>query len=227
MHLKNKGDSGTFSIEDIHQEEFNTTLVEDEFISLLISQVKIISQQLNIEEFNQLVIEIEDPNSPKSKEMTRFTNFLNQQLKFYFETEDQRFHDAVSDNHSDEISEAKSISPNHKAQSKVSAIQVVSEEITSASSIASATKNNTKMNEIDIDELVKFIVTDEAKPEKVNKKRNRKRKQKDEFICENDPEVEMFKESIIHSSIKAHTQRKIKPVITQEWLNDICRLATH
>ena len=49
-----------FSIEDMHREEFTNTLIEDEFISALIAQIKTIAKQLKIEEINTLISQIEE-----------------------------------------------------------------------------------------------------------------------------------------------------------------------
>ena len=81
----------TFCIQDMHKEEFYSTLLEDRFISFLIRQIKNSAKDGNMEEILKLIENLEHdsfPNSPSKqtkkangKEMTRFSSFLDLQLK--------------------------------------------------------------------------------------------------------------------------------------------------
>jgi hypothetical protein len=88
----------TFCIKDIHKEEFHSTLLEDRFISFLIRQIKASAKDKNIIEITKLIENLENDiypnnsfskhkfcsnakNNPKGREMTRFSNFLDLQLK--------------------------------------------------------------------------------------------------------------------------------------------------
>ena len=79
----------------------------------------------------------------------------------------------------------------------------------------------------DIDELVKYIVTDEKKGSKKKKKKNKKSnnsnnigivsKEEDEY----DEIVEQFKEEINKISSYSYNTQKIKISYSQDWLNKI------
>jgi hypothetical protein len=76
----------------MHKEEFYKTLLEDKFISFLIKQTKINAKEGKIEEIIKLIENLEFDSFPNSsnklliesnpkKEMTRFSSFLDLQLK--------------------------------------------------------------------------------------------------------------------------------------------------
>jgi len=76
----------------MHKEEFYSTLLEDRFISFLIKQTKINAKEGKIEEILKLIDNLEYDSFPNSsnkiliennpkKEMTRFSSFLDLQLK--------------------------------------------------------------------------------------------------------------------------------------------------
>jgi hypothetical protein len=82
----------TFCIQDMQKEEFYSTLLEDRFISFLIKQIKINAKEEKIEEILKLIDNLEQDSFPISsnkiliennpnKEMTRFSSFLDLQLK--------------------------------------------------------------------------------------------------------------------------------------------------
>ena len=76
----------------MQKEEFYSTLLEDRFISFLIKQIKINAKEEKIEEILKLIDNLEQDSFPVSankiliennpnKEMTRFSSFLDLQLK--------------------------------------------------------------------------------------------------------------------------------------------------
>jgi hypothetical protein len=73
-----------------------------------------------------------------------------------------------------------------------------------------------KSEQIDLDDLVSYIQAEDV--QKRRKKNRRKKKQDVVTIANNDMEIEEFKTSLLVDSRMADNVRKIKPVITSEWL---------
>jgi hypothetical protein len=75
-----------------------------------------------------------------------------------------------------------------------------------------------KSEQIDLDDLVSYIQAPESqKPKKKNKKK--KQKQEIVFNLPADKEIEEFKSNLLINSEKAARVRKIKPVISMDWIN--------
>ena len=78
--LKNEnGKRVKFSIELMQCEEFCKTLLNDDLISMLLSQIKNIFNQLKIPKITRLIEELEE-NCDHKNEMTRFIKYLNDKL---------------------------------------------------------------------------------------------------------------------------------------------------
>jgi hypothetical protein len=69
----------------------------------------------------------------------------------------------------------------------------------------------------DIDDIYKFIITDEKS--KKNKKKPRQQKATTKCSQSFDSEVEMFKKVLQGETVSAHKVIKIKPCLTQEWID--------
>jgi hypothetical protein len=74
----------------------------------------------------------------------------------------------------------------------------------------------TKTNEnYDLDELVKYIQYDEKSKSK------KKTKKKKRIITKEDIEIEEFRINLLKNSQNAKHVKKIKPIISQEWIKNI------
>lgn len=212
-HLKQK-----FSVEKIHLEAFNKILLNHEFISTLILQIKLIYDQLNAKEILELISKMENDKNYKCKEMTLFDKEISR-----YNGRDDILGDSISGN---EINEYVSSMKKNTTPTSSSSIdyQKKSEE-------------NKINSDIDLDELVKYIdSTEESTHKKKKKKKNRGKKgnqantannnntqstsqvESKEETAEFDIEIKQFKEDIDKYSIKANEFQKFKPMISQKWI---------
>ena len=220
----------------MHREEFTNTLIEDEFISALIAQIKTIARQLKIEEINALISQIEEDLYSNKKEMSRFTAFLIAQLKSFIESdyEEEEISQAEQSNSSD-------TNTNQMMQVKNLTLNSHSKNYTSTNSTSndnsSSPKNkiNKIYNDLGIDELVEYIERPVEKKAKKNKKKLKKKKNgkkensnsnlnDQKYTEEFDREVENFKKIILEGSLNAMKIRKIRPAISREWISNIVKL---
>jgi hypothetical protein len=206
----------------MHREEFTNTLIEDEFISALIAQIKTIAKQLKIEEINTLISQIEEDLHSEKKEMTRFTNFLLEQLRSFIQSD---FEDEEEEetNLSEEIEQKPSQFPNYQITSLTNFAEELPTHCTSNDN--SSSPKGRISNDIGIDELLEYIQTTDVKQEKKNKKKLKKKKnknKKESIIEEYDKEVEDFKKNLMGNCASAPV-KKIRPVITAEWLSSIVK----
>ena len=81
LHLlkDENGKKMKFSIELMQTEEFCKTLLNDEFISLLLNKMKDSNSQLSIQDMTRLIEEVEKDCDHKN-EMTRFVSYINDKL---------------------------------------------------------------------------------------------------------------------------------------------------
>lgn len=201
----------------MHREEFTDTLIRDEFISALIEQIQQISSELKIDEINAIISLIEEDIDSEKQEMTRFTEFLTAQLKSYIESEDEEL-----------INDTNFVATDGPISESLN--------LTSKND-----KKNLISKDIGIDDLVKYIVEDE-KPKKSKKKRKNKNKNKQKTnpttnhqlsptnyssnpdasnLVISDREVDMFKEDILKNSKNATSTKKIRPVLTPNWIENL------
>lgn len=159
-----------FSLEKMQLEEFWKILLKDDFISSLISQIKIINSQLKISEITELLNQVSDDEISHQNEMTKFDDFINNKLKL-----DNSVITCNNNSTSSFLRECNEISA--KAFT-----------LTSASSVESFYDRNEVNNNIaDLDELVKYI--NEETETKKNKK-NKNRKNKKNVNKNNNPSVQ-------------------------------------
>ena len=221
----------------MHREEFTKTLIQDEFISALIAQIKEIARQLRIDEINQLIFQIEEDLYSKKKEMTRFTEFLITQLRSFIEIEleDEEEESLNEAGNSSDRSDVNGGSP-HVFEVKSLSLNSLSKNYTtnSTSNDNSSSPKNKIAHDIGIDELVEYIEkTDDCKIKK-NKKKLKKKKNKKETASqiendikdteEFDREIDNFKKLIAENSKSAICTKKIRPLFTKEWLSAIANL---
>jgi ATP-dependent Clp protease ATP-binding subunit ClpA len=213
-----------FSIEDIHREEFNNTLLKDEFIEALIIQIKTIARELKIDDIHHLLSLIDDENSNKSSEMTRFTAFLFAQLNSSLdnEYEDEEISERSKSNSSQE-SVKNNIQTNTNSQVNSNSKYYTTNNTSLDLCDNSCFPSNKVSHEIGIDELVEFIQKPEIKKIKKNRKKKKNKKVEpeieinDTFIVE-DEEVENFKKLMNEDGRHVNSVKKIKPTISKAWL---------
>ncbi len=209
----------------MHREEFTNTLIEDEFISALIAQIKTIAKQLKIEEINVLISQIEEDLYSERREMTRFTNFIIEQLKSFIQSdfEDEEEEGNFSNGSQNECDQKLSQYANYQ-NTPFTSYSHFTQQTNCTSNDNSSSPKGKISNDIGIDELLEYIQTAEEKKGKKNKKRVKKKKNKKESLQveEHDKEVENFKKSLIESYLKTPA-KKIRPLLSQDWLSNIVK----
>lgn len=222
----------------MHREEFTNTLIEDEFISALIAQIKTIAKQLKIEEINSLISQIEEDLFSNKKEMSRFTAFLITQLKSFIESDyEEEEHSNYEENSSDNNNTNNVTETTVK---KITGGNSNSKNYTTTNSTSndnsySPTNKPTKIaNDIGIDELIEYIEKPDETKAKKNKKKLKKKKnaikkgttmyssmEKNSEEC--DLEVENFKKCIMENQSSGNS-KKIRPQISKEWIKNIVEM---
>ena len=199
----------------MHKEEFFNTLIGDEFISALIAQVKTIFKHIKIEEINLLIAKIEEGIWTPNKEMTKFSDFLIDQLKSFIESDFLDDEDENLNLNNSNMSEV-GISSAENGVKQVNNAQICIEKIednmgkseknekTDKSMIYYSSSNkkisfsmSTQIitekpskigNDVGLDELLEYIAADEN-PKKTNKKKNKKKKNNKNTVGNNLPGV--------------------------------------
>lgn len=195
----------------MHKEEFFFTLIEDEFISWLLSQIEKIAKEYKIDEIIELINNLE--NDCHNDMISIFGNALDEILK--------------------DLEEKDSIS-----QIQIKTIKSDSLSISNTNCIYRGINHiNNKNNKFDnLDELVAYINTND-KPTKKNKKKNMKKKNTNNncnksdtksnilfnknIFTEDESVVENFKKNIYMNSKFADSIRKIKPNFSTEWIKTL------
>ncbi len=184
----------------MHREEFTNTLLKDEFIDALITQIKTIAKELKIEEIHFLLSHIEDDPMKMKGEMTRFSAFLFTQLKSLIESDCD-----YEDNSRSNSNSSETLKTNIQTKSQANSnSKYYTTNNTSFDNYENSSSPNSKVkkiaNDIGIDELVEYIQKPEGKKIKKNKKK--KKNKKSEMVesvtskSEEDEEVEKFKKLI-------------------------------
>ncbi len=235
-----------FSIEKIQMEEFDRIILKNNFITLVMLQIKLIFGQLKISEIMKLINEVEKDKDNYQNEKTKFDEFLENKLNF--------------DNKINKNSSNKNFLLNSKENNENNNNHLNTKEtLTSSSSNESENEkneindtlknnNNNKKNNIpdnnfninnikDLDELVKFI-SDESDIRKVKKKKNKKKKGKKliednieekkinidtENINENEIDYELInvKKELENFSINNYSFNKIIPKLSKEFIEKL------
>ena len=207
--LKNEnGKKIKFSVELMQLEEFCKTLLNDELISTLLLQMKVVFSQFKMPEIIQLIEQIQDESSHKN-EMTRFDKYINDKLGISNTINDNN-NNAISDtyeaeteitfnNNNNNINDNGNESNNNDKNQIANNINNEVEsnnnnkkyDINSGTDSGSNNSEDNKCNFQDIDELLNYINedTDSKKGRKKNKKnkKNKKINNKDNIeISKND-----------------------------------------
>lgn len=206
-----------FNIELMQMEEFSKILLDDEFISTLILQIKIIFSQIKVKDIIDLIAQVEEDKTTHKNEMTKFDEFINNKLKNTKQNEN------INNNSS--CSFSKDINEISQPITKETIFT-----LTSASSVESINDKNDN-NITDIDELVKYI-SEEPEVKKPKKKKNKKLKKggnntkeiemyetnnSDDF----DKEIENFKNDIEKSSVYPFKYNKKLPFLSSAFIKKL------
>lgn len=195
----------TFSIELMQMEEFCKILLDDDFISTLILQIKIIFNQLEVKDILTLLDRVEEDKLTHNNEMTKFDEFINRKLK------------------------SKQCNTNSSYSFEKEEInQPITKEsvftLTSASSVESICEKNDN-NITDIDELVKYISEDTEKKPKKKKNKKSKKSNTTNNITESeddfDKEFEQFKIDIEKNSVYPNRYHKSLPYISENFIKSL------
>jgi len=174
--------------------------------------------------------------------MTRFTQVLIEQLRIFIQSDCE--YEEESQN---ERSNSSDLNNNLKEEPIFKSLPNIKKNICPNSHSKNYTTNSTSndnssspknkiAHDIGIDELVEYIEKKDENKQKKNKKRANKKKKNNkkeekrnlETACvvneELDREVEFFKKMLSESSLKEKVTKKIRPVISQDWLTSIVKL---
>lgn len=194
-----------FSIELMQMEEFCKILLDDDFISTLILQIKIIFNQLEVKDILTLLDRVEEDKLTHNNEMTKFDEFINRKLK-----------SKQCDTNSSYSFEKEEINQPITKESVFT--------LTSASSVESICEKNDN-NITDIDELVKYISEDTEKKPKKKKNKKSKKSNTTNNITESednfDKEFEQFKIDIEKNSVYPNRYHKSLPYISENFIKSL------
>jgi len=204
----------------MHKEEFHNTLIEDEFISCLLFNIKKIATEFNIEEIIKLIDYLE--NDSHNYTMSNFCFYIDELMKNILEKNNN------SETHSiHNLTENNLIITNSNCNYKG-----ISQQTENNINININNNNNKNKTIENLDDLVAYINSND-KPTKKGKRKNLKKKNTnnnkqnvngnnnrnisnihldDEIIIEN------FKKNIYASSKFAGLTRKIKPKFSLDWI---------
>ena len=218
-----------FSIEKIQLEEFDRIILKNEFIILVMHQIKLIFGQLKITDLTRLIDEIEKEKNNHQNEKTKFDEFLLLKLN-------ENLENKINKNSKNNIL-SKDNEINNFINTKDNFLTLTSS--TSVESVKEKKENNNfnivnnnicYVNEFtDLDELVKFI-SDESDIRKVKKKKNKKKKNKKIEIetkqIENednyyDQELIDAKKDLENYSVNYYSFNKIKPYLSKEFIEKL------
>lgn len=183
-----------FSLEKMQLQEFGKILLNDDFISSLIAQIKLLNNQLKLNDISELLAQVNDDELQHQNEMTNFEEFINNKLKL--------------DNSSVITYNNNSASSFIRECNEISAKAFT---LTSASSVESLYDRSEANNNIaDLDELVKYI-NEETYIKKNKKSKTRKNKKN----CSKNQVIEGIKETSMNQNIND----KLGDLINEEMKN--------
>ena len=234
-----------FSIEKIQMEEFDRIILKNNFISLVMLQIKLIFGQLKISEIMKLIDEVEKDKNNYQNEKTKFDEFLENKLNFDNKINknssnknfllNSKDNNESNNNHLNTKETLTSSSSNDSDNEKNEINDNLKSNKSKKNNIP---ENNFNINNIkDLDELVKFI-SDESDIRKVKKKKNKKKKGKKlieeniekkktdieiENINENEIDYELInaKKELENFSVNNYSFNKIKPKLSKEFIEKL------
>ena len=243
---------GNFSIECIQLEAFNSILIKDDLISTILFQIKKYLSQKKSKYNIEFIDSLKNDKNYDKEEMTRFDKLLAKKLKIKYEGFNENSKECIIDNNSiesDNICSKKNIlsssfssidSPDN-INNNIQKNQVIN------NSKDTIEDEKSKLDELDIDDLVKLIDSDEntvhkKKKKKKNKNKNKNKKNKnnknlnseeknqikienssnkeDDLFTNFDILYDEFKKDIIKNSYE-NCYQKIKPKLSTNWLIDL------
>ncbi len=218
-----------FSIEKIQLEEFDRIILKNEFIILVMHQIKLIFGQLKITDLTRLIDEIEKEKNNHQNEKTKFDEFLLLKLNENLENKINKNSKNNILSKDNEINNFINTKDNFLTLTSSTSVESVKEK--KENNNFNIVNNNICYNNkfTDLDELVKFI-SDESDIRKVKKKRNKKKKNKKIEIetkqIENednyyDQELIDAKKDLENYSVNYYSYNKIKPYLSKEFIEKL------
>ena len=208
-----------FSIELMQLEEFCKILLNDELISTLLLQMKLVFSQFKMPEIIQLIDQVQDESSHKN-EMTRFDKYINDKLGISntineknnnnnvmsdtYETENDftfnNNNNNENNNNNLNNSEKNQIIKNNNNNEVENNNNINNKKYDNNSGADSASNNSeeNKFNFQDIDELLNYI--NEETDSKKGKKKNKKNRKNKKF--NNKENIEITKNDNVDKEIK-------------------------
>ena len=218
-----------FSIEKIQLEEFDRIILKNEFIILVMHQIKLIFGQFKITDLTKLINEIEKEKNNHQNEKTKFDEFLLVKLNENIEhkiNKNSNNNILSKDNEMNNYLNTKETFPTLTSSTSVESVKEKKEN----NNFNIVNNNICYVNEFtDLDELVKFI-SDESDIRKVKKKKNKKKKNKkieiEETQIENDDnfydqELIDAKKDLENYSVNYYSYNKIKPYLSKEFIEKL------
>ncbi len=216
------------NFEEIHREELSKAVAKDEFLKIIFLQIKSNSSSEHYKELNEILLDIEEVlKLCGDKEMTKMRNLIS----IYLDKVNNSVNRKISNKDNFSLVNSKSeplCSCKHK---EISPCQDKISEVTTNLTFQKTPKKEVYKT---VDELINYINKEDEedliKPKKTKKKQNKKEKKplKDQILlCDIEKveklekEIQEFKIFIKNNSINAINVKKIKPVFSREWLNQI------
>ena len=217
--------SKNFNIENIQLEAFKKYILNDKLISTIFLQIKLLYNKNKLDSKIKLIQLIENDERYYKREMTKFDNYLDEKIKEENNLNSEEEIDNKSYYNSDSENEIKNhIRKNFLSLSSFSSIETkispLNDEINE--NIINEEENKILSNDIDIDDLVKYIDNNDdvikKKKKKKNKKKNKNSLNQDlqDDKKENEDNVNFeniflkFKQDIINDTLDYYKTQKIK-----------------
>jgi hypothetical protein len=181
LNLLNK----SFNIENIQLEAFKKYILNDKLISTIFLQIKLLYNKNKLDSKIKLIQLIENDERYCKREMTKFDNYLDEKIKEENNLNSEEEIDNKSYYNSDSENEIKNhIRKNFLSLSSFSSIETkispLNDEINE--NIINEEENKILSNDIDIDDLVKYIDNDDEVIKKKKKKKNKKKNKNKNII---------------------------------------------
>ena len=235
------GKQNYFSIEKIQLEEFDKIILKNEFISLVLLQIKVIFGQLKISEITKLIDEVEKYKDNHNNEKTKFDEFLLLKLKENLESKinknnsnyDSKLNSKENNNEIINLNSKETLATLNSSSSVESVLEKneLNNNNNFNNNIVNTINNNINDNFKDLDELVKYISEGENEIKKPKKKKNKKKKNKkiedieekksENYNDEDDQELINAKRDLEKSSVYYYSFNKIKPILSKEFLEKL------
>ena len=235
------GKQNYFSIEKIQLEEFDKIILKNEFISLVLLQIKVIFGQLKISEITKLIDEVEKYKENHNNEKTKFDEFLLLKLKENLESKINKnnsnyyllLNSKENNNEIINLNSKETLATLNSSSSVESVLEKneINNNNNFNNNIENNINNNINDNFKDLDELVKYISEGENEIKKPKKKKNKKKKNKkiedieekksENYNDEDDQELINAKRDLEKSSVYYYSFNKIKPILSKEFLEKL------